>query len=90
MPSKQDRLEVRALHVAGQGREGREILLLALDDVDPAHPLLLAVTSPQRGIFLPEAVDFAVGLPVGGGGVKCAAKVSGDCESKIHINIDSA
>ena len=89
-PEQQYRPEIRALHVSAQFGKRHQVLLLPFDNVDPAHPLLFAVASPQGRILLPEAVHFIVGLPVGGGSVHGAAKVRGNCESKAHITLDSA
>ena len=87
---QKNRLEAGALNVSAQAREGREILLLPLNNVDPAHPLLLAVASPQGRILFPEAVDFVVGLPVGSCCIHGATKIRGNCESEAHITLDSA
>ena len=76
------------LEVAGLTK--RFTATLALDNIDPAHPLLLAIAGPQARILLPETLDFVVDLPVGGGRVYGPAQVSWNCESKAHITIDSA
>ncbi len=55
--------------------------MLALNNVDPAHPLLLVVASPQARISFPEAVDLVVGLPIGDSRVEGALKVGGYSKS---------
>ena len=86
---QQNRFEVCTAHVAAQLGQRREVFLLALDNIDPAHPLLFAIASPQRGILLPKTVDLAVGLPIGGSRVHGPAQFRWNCESKAHMTIDS-
>ncbi len=75
MPSSRTVREAcRLLSSRAQRGKSRQIFLLPLDDVDPAQPLFLAVAGPQAGILLPEAGDFVVGCPVGGGLLYGSAK----------------
>ncbi len=89
MPSSKTDRKSELLHVSAQLRERSQVLLLPLYNVDPTHPLLLAVASPQGRILLPEAINLIVGLPVGGRRIHGAAKIGGYCESEAHITLDS-
>ena len=87
---QQNRLEVGRLHLRAQRGIGGQILLLALDDVEPAQPFLLAVVGPQGWVLLPEAGNLVVGAPVGGGPVHGAAKFGWQCELDTHVVIHCA
>ena len=87
---EKDGLEAAGLNVRAELGKGRDIGLLALDNVDPAHPVLLAVARPQAGVFLPESVNFVVGGPVGGCRIHGAAKLLREYKSNTHVVIDSA
>ena len=43
---QQNRLEVGGLHLRAQRGKNGQVLLLALDNVDPAQPIFLAVAGP--------------------------------------------
>ena len=87
---QQNRLEIGGFYLRAQRGKSRQVLPLPLDDVDPAQPFLLAVASPQAGILLPEAGNFVVDGPVGGGLVYGSAKFIGKCESEAHLVLDCA
>ena len=87
---QQNGLEASRFDVGCESRKSGEILLLALDDVNPAQPLFLAIAGPECWVLTPEAIDFAGGLPVGEGRIEGGAKLRRGRKSKVHIVLDSA
>src|ERR1700740_780332 len=56
--------EARLLHVRGDLRERADVRGLFFGDGEPAEPIALVRSGPERSILLPEARNFIVFFPV--------------------------
>jgi hypothetical protein len=74
---EEDVAEAAGFDVCCEGGEAGEIGVLALDNVDPAHPFLLAVAGPEGGVALPEAGELVIGVPAGDGCIDGVAEIDG-------------